>query len=351
MALRLFLIGVLVAFVLVSDAMADERVRLPQGEARQTTARDLAPHRETSGAFNERWSYNLQLDGDLQLAINFSLARLAGFREPTVSADLAIMGLGGQDYYVAREYPVATRFRFDASRSRLEAHPTIFFEGAPPQRHKIHFQTEKDGVAYLVDLTFSEMAPGMTWGDGRFQLGAESIGMFIHIPYARVTGTVSVNGQQRRVRGTAYMDHTYQTTYPPRLVRAAFRMVHHRSDGWEVGYFLLPSSRYEDTPVGFALRSRGRTSTLLRPDAVDIINTRPALGLSVPGQLRIVYGDGSQTLLTRRRDRQAFSAFEELGGIARMAARRLIGGELYYFRGTGTLGTGHAAAYDYLIVR
>lgn len=339
-------------FLALPDGVrAEDPVVFPSSGARATTAADLAPHAATTGAFNERWSYHVLLDGDLQVLVNLSLARLGGFREPTAGADLAILGFGGQSYHVAREYPVSTRFRFDASASRLEVHPNIFFEGAPPRRHRVHFVTQKDGVRYEVDLMFSDMAAGVTWGDGVFRLGSERVGMYIHIPHARVTGTVAVNGERRTVRGTGYMDHTYQTTFAPRLVRASFRMVRHAGQGWEVGHYFLPASRFEDRAVGFGVRQEGGRTVLLRPEAVEVVNARRQLGVEVPGQIRFSFEGAPPTILSRRGNRQAFAALEELSSIERAVVRRLIGGEVVHVRGMGTVGAGSRTGFDFFLVR
>lgn len=326
-------------------------VAVPSGGARATTAADLAPARGSTGSFNERWSYVILLEGGTQLVINFGTARLSGLREPTVGADLSVLGFEGSDYFVAREYPVASRFRWEAGAARLEAHPTIFFEGAPPQRHRVHFATEKDGVDYAIDLTFSDMAPGMSWGDGVFRLGGETITMAILIPRARVSGTVRINDTERRVCGTAYMDRTTQTTYAPRLTRSAVRLVRHAGSGFEVGYYILPASRFDDRVVGFGVRQAGGRATLMQPARAEVVNTRRALGLDVPGQVRVAFADGSETIFNRRRDRQAFGAFDELGRVERFAARRFIGGEPVHFRGMGTIHAGESSFYDLLVIR
>lgn len=346
---------VLALFVSVSSVEAApgpfDPVAVPSGAARATTAADLAPARGATGSFNERWSYVVLLDGGTQLVINFGTARLSGLREPTVGADLSVLGFEGRDYFVAREYPVASRFRWNAGAARLEAHPTIYFEGAPPQRHRVHFATEKDGVDYEVSLTFADMAAGMTWGDGAFRLGSETITMAILVPRARVSGTVRINDTERRVRGTAYMDRTTQTTYAPRLTRSAVRLVRHTGNGFEVGYYILPASRYDDRVVGFGVRQSGGRAALLQPASAEVINTRRALGLDVPGQMRVAFADGTETIFNRRRDRQAFGAFDELGRVERFAARRFIGGEPVHFRGMGTIHAGESSFYDLLMIR
>src|SRR5690606_32546839 len=118
---------------------------------------------------------------------------------------------------------------------------------------------------------FSDIAPGLTWGDGVFRLGREQIGMIIHIPYARVTGSIRVGDVTKRVAGTAYMDHTFQTDYASKLARSAFRYVHHGPDA-EVGYFSQPASRYEDRAIGFAAVREGGRFRLRTPEDVEVVS-------------------------------------------------------------------------------
>lgn len=336
----------------ISEVRAQgERVVLPRGEARPTTADDLAPRTPTTGTFNERWGYHVLLDGGLEVIANLSVARLGGLREPTVGAEIAVLGFDGRSYRAAREFPVATHFRFDRAAMRLHVHPLIYFEGAPPRAHRLAFETTKDGVHYEVDLTFSDMTPGLTWGDGAFRLGGETLSLFVHIPRARVTGTVAINGERRVVRGTGYMDHVVQTTFAPRLLRGAFRVVQHEGMRWEVAHVFLPAARFEDRPLGFGVRGDAGRTTLLRPRAVEVVHTRRTLGADVPGQLRLVFEDGSETILTRRTDRQAFSALGELSAIERAVVRRVVGGEAVHVRGTGAVGGGGRAAFEFVVGR
>jgi hypothetical protein len=283
---------------------SSSRVEVPTGSPRATTTQDLRPRDLGGSSYNEFWTYQFQLTGDLQVFLNFSLANLGAMRRPVTGTELAIVGLDGNNYVVAREYDRERAFSFDASRQRLTVLPdSIFFEGAPPRGHRVYLRTNKDGNSYLVDLEFSQIDPGMTWGDGVFRLGREQFGMFIHIPYARVRGTIEVNNIRRTVEGTAYMDHIFQTTYAPRLISGAYRFVSHTREGYETGLYVMPASAFESRVIGFGVQKRGGRTQLRVADELQVVSARPSLGVQVPWQISLHMRDGDQVILSRRGDR------------------------------------------------
>lgn len=347
-------VGAIALFLLSRGALAassplDERVEVPTGEARATTADDLRPHRSVGSAYNEVWSYTFLLNDGMQATMSVSKADLGSIMAPVSGAEFSISGFDGKTYRAAKQYG-AEDLEYSPSANRLQVHPDIFFEGALPQRHRVYFKAGKNGVEYEVDLHFSDIEPGLTWGDGVFRLGSERVGMFIHIPYARVRGTVTIDGVRKEVHGSAYMDHTFQSNYATKLVRGAYRYVQHSGE-MEVGYFLAPAAHYEDRIIGLAaVRQRGRFR-LRKPQSLQVVSTRPGLGVEVPKQLAVRYDNGGQTILNRERDQQTFSALEELGGIQRAVVKRYIGGEAVVFRGWGTTNQRSRIAYDYLLVK
>ena len=146
------------------------------------------------------------------------------------------------------------------------------------------------------------------------------------------------------------MDHTFQTDFAPKLVRGAYRYVQHGTDA-EVGYFIRPSSRFEDRVVGLAAVREGGRFRLRRPQSLDVVSTRSVRGAAIPNQLAVRYADGKQTILNRERDQQSFSALDELGGLQRTLARQYIGGEVVVVRGRGTTNRRGRIVFDYLVVK
>lgn len=333
----------------VASDPADERVEVPTGDMRHLTGDDLRPHAGAGGAFNEVWSYTFLLNDGMQATFSLSQAHLGSLMSPVSGAELSVSGFDGQTYRVVKQYDLDDA-SYSANTSKLQIHPDIYFEGALPQRHRVYLQTSKDGTTYGIDLSFSNIAPGLTWGDGIFRLGNERVGMFMHIPYARVSGTISINDETKRVSGTAYMDHTFQSNFATKLVRSAYRYVQH-GDAMEAGYFITPASQYEDRVVGLAAVREGGRFRLRKPEALQVVSVRPARGTDVPKQLAVQYVGGGQTILNRSGDLQTFSALDELGSLQRAVVKRYIGGEAVVARGWGTTNRRGRIAYDYLIVK
>lgn len=349
LAIGLFVLLGFSLSALAAEQPLDEAVIVPTGGERALTADDFRPHPATGSAYNEIWSYSLLLNDGMQATFSLSQAHLGSLMSPVSGAEFAISGFDGKSYRAPKEYDLED-LRYDARTGRLQVHPRIYVEGVLPRRHSLHFGAAKHGVEFEVALMFSDIAPGLTWGDGVFRLGSERIGMFLHIPYARVSGTITIDGATKRVSGTAYMDHTFQTNFAPKIVRNTYRYVQH-GDAMEVGYLIAPHERFEDRVIGLGAVREGGRFRLRKPEAVEVVSARRALGAEVPRQLAVRFEGGGQTILNRERDQQAFSALEELSGLQKAVVKRFIGGEVTVFRGRGTTNRGGRVVYDYLVVK
>lgn len=342
--LLLLLLGLLI----LPAASAAQGVKTPAGGLRDAVLADLKPHRSGSKTYNEFWTYHLFLDGDIQAFLNISRVNLGSFKDPVCGADFTLLGFKGRHYAVAREYDKGN-FTFIDSLHQLQVHKNIWFSGKLPEAHRVFFATRKHNVGYFLDLEFSDILPGKVWGDGMFKLGSETVGIFIHIPRAKVKGRIAINGDTLQVSGLAYMDHTFQTTLAPELVDAGYRQI--RQDATvEVGYYLVPDSRYGSAPVGYGLRGTGGTMALLKPTALTVLASNKGLNVKVATRLEIAFADGSKSLLERKEDRHQRSVLHEFSGFTKMAIRRFMGGEILTFKGMGTLNGSTPTAYNFFVV-
>ncbi|MEM8599753.1 MAG: hypothetical protein AAGF99_07525 [Bacteroidota bacterium] len=332
---------------LLSDPPSDETISVPTGDARAPSARDLAPH-ALRGTSSEVWSYSFFFDDGSQAYLSLRRARLGGILGSVSGAELSLVGVGGETLRAAKQYDI-DEFQYDESAHRLNINPNIFFEGRPPQAHRVRFEAGKNDRTFLVELAFSNMARGLTWGDGEFQVGDERFGLFVHIPFAQVSGTITVDGRPREVRGVGYMDHTYQTGSPTEVVRTAIRYTSYDGNAIEAAYLALPERGTQ--VVGYGLLRQGGQTRLLKPTGLRIVSTRPALEAALPRQAVITYEGGQETIFSRTQDRQQFATLEELGGLTRTMARQFLGGEAVVARGVGTLGSGARAYYELVGVK
>lgn len=344
MVLRSLLLGILI----LPMASRSQGVKPPAGGLRNANLADLKPHPSGSKTYNEFWTYHFFLEGDIQAVLNISRVNLGSFKAPVCGADFTLLGFKGRNYSVAREYE-RSNFVFIDSLHQLQVHKNIWFSGKLPEAHRTFFSTRKNKVDYFLDLEFSEILPGRIWGDGMFRLGSETVGIFIHIPRARVEGRIAINGDTLRVAGMAYMDHTFQTALAPELVDGGYR--HIRQDATvEVGYFLDPDPRHGSSPVGYGLRQQDGGLVLLKPTTLTVLATQKALEVKVATQVEIAFADGSKALLARSRDRHRQSVLHEFSGFTKMAIKRFMGGEIMTFKGMGTLNGTAPTAYDFFVV-
>lgn len=344
-----FLTLLVLAIGLASQAAAAERVSSPTGELRTAELADLKPHRSASKTYNEFWTYQLFLDGNIQGVLNFSRVNLGSFKSPVCGADFTLLGFKGRNYSVAREYE-KKNFVFTDSNQQLRVHEKIWFEGKLPETHHVRFATTKRDVSYFLDLEFTEIVPGKVWGDGMFKFGSsDAVGIFIHIPYAKVSGRLAINKDTMSVTGTAYMDHTFQTDLAPALVGAGFRYVT-QTQPLEVGYVMHPVSKYDQKPVGYGLRGAGSALTLLKPAAIKTVSSSRALNSRVATALEIDYQEGGKSVLNRDQDRLQQSTLHEFSGFSKMAIKSFMGGEVVTFKGLGKLNGSQPMAYNYFYV-
>lgn len=327
--------------LLLSQAFAQTP---PSGGLRPDTPTDYAPHASNGKTFNEFWTYQFLLNGGIQVQLNLSRANFGSFKDPVCGADLAVMNFLGRNAFVAREYPVK---RFSWNGARLEVHDDIWAEGVPPRAHRLFFSTEKAGKAYLLDLVFEGMTPGVVWGDGVFQLpDNQKMALYFHIPRARVKGRLALDGDTINVRGVGWLDHTWQTQFAPKLMDAGYRyaLTAGRAEG---GYFFQKG----DKVFGYGIRQENGKFTLLQPTGLTAASRTSSGGVSVPKRLEVGLEGRAPLALLRTEDRQRTSFMSELSSIERFGAKMFLGGELLGFRGAALVDDAQAALYSYTIVK
>ena len=318
----------------------------PIGFLRPDTPSDFAPHAASGKTFNELWTYQFWLNNGIQVQLNLSRANFGSFKDPVCGADLAVTNFNGRNAFVAREYPVK-RFSWTPAPARLEVHPKIYVEGLPPRAHKIFFSTVKDGKAYYLELTFEGMMPGVVWGDGVFNLpDDQKMGLYFHIPKARVTGRLALDGDTIAVKGFGWMDHTWQTQFATRLIDIGYRYAA-VSGGAEGGYYFQRGT----SVFGYGIREEKGRMILLNPVGVSVVSRSTWGGTSLPRQIDIAFDGKPGVTLLRTEDRQRTSFMQELGSLERFGAKVFLGGELMGFRGLGLVDGTKPAVYSFTVVK
>jgi hypothetical protein len=318
----------------------------PTGSLRPDGLADFAPHNAYSKTHNELWTYQFWLNNGVQVQLNLSRANFGSFKDPVCGADLAITGFRGRNAFVAREYPMK-RFSWTPATARLEVHPNIYVEGLPPRAHKVFFSTVKDEKAYFLELTFENMTPGVVWGDGVFKLpDDQKMGLYFHIPKARVSGRLALDGDTVAVKGFGWMDHTWQTQFATKLIDISYRYTAFtgRPEG---GYFFQRGNNV----FGYGIREDKGRMALLSPIGVSVVSRAAWGGVSLPKQIDIVLDGKPAVTLLRTEDRQRTSFMQELSSLERFGAKVFLGGELVGFRGIGQVDGTQPAIYSFTVVK
>lgn len=322
-------------------------VKMPTGEMRPDKTEDLAPHPSKSRSYNEFWTFVFQFDQGVELYLNFTRANL-GPKDPVCGADVVLTGFQGKNYGVAREYPVKN-FKFDPVKRGLAVHEFIHFNGVGSDTLKAFFKTQKRGVNWFIDLAITESDPGAVWGDGLFSLGDDKVGLYLHVPKAKAMGRIAINGDTLAVKGTAYMDHTFQTAFAPKLVRKGLRVVQHEGET-EVGQYFETLGEFKHRVIGYGLRGQGETRQLLKPESMQILTTSRAMKMNVPSKVQMNFAQASASEFIRTGDKVQGSTLEEFSSLVRYTLKKLMGGEVFTFRGVGQVAGRPGAAYSLFVV-
>lgn len=311
----------------------------PIGNLKPTVGDDIWPQTLTGSHFNEFWNYQFYLDEDITVHITFSVANFGSLKSAVSGVQVSVHNLNGQLYQLSREYDIKhlvqdrEKYMF---RNRLERE--IFFEGKLPDDHRVRIETTKDNITYDIDFRLFNIEPGFKWGNGKFRIGDEEVGIITHIPYAGVRGTLSVNGIRKSVQGTAYMDHTFQNRTTTQLMDSGYRYINHMSpQNWDIIYFMLPKNSVDQKTIGYRVQNNGGVLKLQGIDHISKINKGPVYGESVAQTVELTLSDGQNIQLLRTVNHEKFSVLGELGRLARSVARRFLGGEVIHFRGEAAL--------------
>lgn len=289
--------------------------------------------------FNEFWNYHIYLENDVILHIVFNAANFGGLKDPVSGIRVSVYNLGDKIYQLSREYPLNLLIQ-DRENQRFQVRPEreIFFEGLPPDAHRLRIYTTKNDVSYDIDLEFKNMQPGFTMGDGKFGINNESIGIITHIPYAEVTGTVAVNDNEIHARGTGYMDHTFQDQTTSKLINKGFRFTHHNDeDNWDLTYFMLPNDSEQNKTIGYRAVNRNGEMRVQSDFKVSRLVENEIFGHQVARLTELDLNNQNTIRLVRAEDHEKFSILDELSWLARRAAKTFLGGEVIDFRGKATL--------------
>lgn len=311
----------------------------PVGDLQPVDDNDIWAQTLEGSHYNELWSYHFYLNGDMKVVITFSAANFGSLKSPVSGVQVSIDRIDGNLYQLSREYSIEHLVQDkETFMFRNRAERELYFVGKLPDEHRIIINTSKDGLPYEIDLKFHNIQEGVKWRDGNFMIHGEKVGIITHIPYADVSGKISVDGYEEKVSGTVYMDHTFQNQTTTRLIDSGFRFIHHQDpQNWDLVYFMLPDDSDEQRTIGYRLKNTDGNITVNGVERILQINKSDTFGEDLARIIEVELDDGSTIRLTRTEDSEKFSVLSELGRIAKSVAKRFLGGEVIHFRGNAVL--------------
>lgn len=332
-----FLTGML--FFFLGHHSLNGQVSNPQGKL-ENIGHELIWTQTLKGKhFNEFWNYQFYLNDGLTVHIVFSAVDFGGLKPPVTGVKVSVFNLDENIYQLTREYSMDKLLQ-DRGNHLFRPNPEreLYFKGKLPDEHMIRIGTSKDGNLYDIMLELNNIADGFRLGDGKYNVEGEEIGIITHIPYAEVTGYVAVNEVKKEVTGTAYMDHTYQNQTTSRLMDSGYRFVYHDdAKNWDLVYFMLPDNSNDGKTIGYrVVNDNGNTEHFGVNKILQRVDSN-TFDRNFARIIEVDIGNGRSVRLLRTENHEKFSVFDELGWVARKAARTFLGGEVIDFRGEAAI--------------
>lgn len=316
---------------------------------KQDLAHHLTPKQHNSAYFNEFWSYFFVFP-DMEMHIVFSTASFGRFKSPVSGARFSITNFNGNTYQIAREYDLKLmHYQRENHYLRLHAEREVWFRGQLDEQHVIRFETSKDGISYDVTVTMTEMEPGFTVSTDRFQFRGESMGVMIPTPKARATAEITINDDTKTVTGFGYIERSWQSNITPRIFHSGYRFWQTESEGWQLGYFLIPKNPQDARVLGFTAQNRQGKTSIRMAERLMVSQSRRVKSYAVAERISIELENQRELELSVTQNREVFPLLGELSGWQYRIARTFLGGEIVEFRGKASI-DGSPGFYNFFIV-
>ena len=242
-----------------------KEIVFPQGPERALDAADFFRHTNGDTNYDEIWRYSFVFEGGAKVFLSYSLISIP-FLGTNCGINISFYNFRGNNYEVGREYSEESYREHKGTNAGIHivtgSDNNIFFmDGLPEDDHHVVFKTTKNH-GYVVDLTFSNIVPGKVVGDGLFQIGQNEMGLYVHIPHGRVTGTIGVGKDLIEVEGYGYMEHLRYTKRP--LDMATYSLQLYGNYAPYAGTIFVGSEDFGFTPYGYVFDKNSRNILIPR---------------------------------------------------------------------------------------
>lgn len=323
----------------------------PNDGIRYLETEEIKQHEKSGGYYNEFWNYHISLDNGSEIYLNYSISHFGGIRDAVTGARLSLLNWEGENYKAAREYDL-NKLVFDEDTFKFFLNPErgIWYEGKLPERHKVHYRTNKNDTHFDINLDFKDIEPGFTWGSGLFKMGDNDLaGMYTQIPSSKIEGFIALDYDTVYVSGTASMVQFHQTNVGTRLFQRSFRYNKITKDGYIGGFFLIPKDA-EDEIFGYGYEKNDGKLVLKKPTSITTKATKEYMGVRVSSDIEICYQDNLCDLIQIQDITEKITMLDELGGLKKMFAKRFLGGDIIELRGSAILNKRNPIQYSLTVL-
>lgn len=349
--MKSFFFRFLFILFLLPASLSAQTVYFPVGSFGDSDGEDFAAKNIQSKYFNELWTYHVHLDNGVQLIYTFSINDFGSFKGRVTGVKLSVTWTDGNTYVVNKEYNPATLV-VEPDSNYIRPHPErpYWGKGSFDDKHRLFFHNTNDGVQYDLDLTFSNIAKGKTMGDGVYKVGNNELGMALLIPHADVNGLVAINGDTLNVTGVGYMDHIYQNNLSSEIIDRSYRIKTGDSENGMFFHFLTLRKAGIQTPIGYGVGYRNGLEYLITPSSIERVESDPETS-ELDRYVKIKPYQTDLLNVRVKKHMDTYSLLNELGGIKRFVAKKVIGGELIEMNGTVTINKDQPGYFYYLVAK
>lgn len=316
-------------------------------ELHSSESETMRPRNYDSEFYNELWTYHIKLDNGFQIIYAFTITNFGKYKERVTGCKFQTTWKDGKHYVVRKEYDPED-FIYNQKQNMIRLHPdrNYYAKGKFDDQHKLFFKTTKDGVSYFADITISDMAKPQMLGDGTFTVDGKDIELSFPIPHGNVSANLAINGDTlKNIRGTVYMDHLVQTDLGVNIFKNGYRFKSGDAEHGIVGNFLKPKDEGQISGYGISYKN-GQPKPFL-PVSQTIISEEEIRGTKIPADITFQSQDDRNVQLSIDNVLFVYSILDEIGGFKSFFAKKIMGGELIQFNGTGTTGNNREMIFNY----
>lgn len=315
-------------FIFVFTMLIFSIAQVVADSGKSITKTDFFPHTPTKEEFNETWSYQFVFDNGTKAFVNIASLHIPASGRK-IGCDLSFWNFKGKSYSVGRQYP-KERLVAQKEKNRITIKEEYILENLPGKGHRVFFKTSKNGD-FLLDLTFDSAKKGIAASANTEKLDSESYTQFIHIPYGRVSGIIAYNADTLKVKGYAMMDHSIQTNQATNIAKRVFTFSTRNASAPLSGKIGIAQN---GKLFGYGIQFQNGVPKILKPTKI-LSNGSEYNGENFPkAPVQIIWDNKEETTLQGNKPQQKFSLLNNFDGwLAKKAAKVLMGGEPFFYRG------------------